>query len=335
MDSFLKNTRRLLTYKNLYIRYLQTPITTMPEPRTLAFSLGVVILLSSVIIIGCQKEAIIPDFSILEKSTDATPLVKAFIERAALQGADKRDVTLSMDSAEWYIEAALNYSLSEGWVSSDIHRKNTLVIELTCDQDGIRSSVVNSAYLSAVSALGSEWDQSEHLILADVILKDLNGSLTLEIISLIGIRGGAKVLNTNFGTNDYYYAMLEVSHPTNCGCGPNLNGLGKCSAKQIESRLNVVLGPISPGEYFTNIDHSYLQGAPFFWTCPDNCWEVCLGPTELSALVTSGWNGFNYMVPSNRTKISIEIQSIWPMCCTWAEHLAEARYGVKQSGSAS
>lgn len=313
---------------------MATPNTQ--HPTHLVTKLGVGILLGSMVLLACQKEEAIPVRSISTNASDATPLVKAFIDRATRSDYAKNGATLSLDSAEWYVEAALNFSLSEAWISTDAIRLDTLRLQLTCDQDLVNADGLYTNYLTTASTLQSAWDEdTEHLILADVQINDQNGTPGLEIIAYIGSRGSAKILNTNFGTNEYYRALWELVYPNNCGCGPNSSGSGPCAAKQIQSRLNTALPPVAPGDYFTHITNNYAQGSPYMWECATNCSDVCLGPTQLSALVTSGWNVFNLMQPSGRVKVSCVIESVYSLCCPGARHDGTFTYGIKQSGSSS
>ena len=140
-------------------------------------------------------------------------------------------------------------------------------------------------------------------------------------------------MNTYFGSNAYFRAMFEDLYPNNCGCGSNAGGTGPCAAKQIQNRLNNNVPPLQSGQYFTNVSTGFASGAPYFWTCPSNCFDVCLGPGQLSSLTQSGWNGFVQYTPTGKSRISATVYSLYSLCCPNAIHAADFRYGIlHQSG---
>lgn len=289
------------------------------------------------LLVACEKEAIAPEYSTDAEVTDTTtPLIQAFLERAHGDGFTKSDATLSLDSAEWYVEAGLNFSLAEAWLSIEEIRRDTFFVELSCDQEMINADGLYSAYLSAATIASATWDEAtEHLIIADVQAEELSGIPTLRIVTYIGARGGAKRLYTTFGPNAYFRAMWELSYPSNCGCGPNLNGPGVCAPIQIHNRLNANIPPLSPGQYFTDISQEFASGGVFLWSCPTDCFDVCLGPTELSGYVTSGWTVFHLLQPTGKSKINAYYQSAYPLCCTSAYHFGTFTYGIRHNGASS
>lgn len=216
---------------------------------------------------AAQEVAMAPD----PRTADVVDLVEGFLTKARGEGQTKDLTTLSLDSAEWYIEAALNYELAEAWLECQQHLMDSVEFTLGHSGGEVGSADVWEVFLEVEASISSMIEPGmNHLVVADVKAAPLLSGQPGKVYVVIGY-GYDKNVNANYGPNDYWYSGgLGVTH---CGCGPNNGALGLCADKQIQARINMPIPLPSVNCFFTDVI-SRCVGVPAdaMWQC-DEFWS--------------------------------------------------------------
>ena len=287
----------------------------------------------ALLLLSCQKD--VPDVvNSLSDEADVTTRVKAFFDKATADEFSRSDEEFSVDSTEWYLEAAANYGFAEAWLQFPDERVDSLEFQLELNSSTHSATQLQQVFTQIQSLVITSLADApeEHLVLADVKTSIEANRVTYTVYFYFGSGIMPKILNSTFAPTAYYRAMMEDVYPNNCGCGSNSAGSGPCAAKQIQNRLNAAIPHLGVGQFYTDIDTYNASGAPNFWYCTSNCYEVCLAPSQLSSLTNSAWNVFGYSTPSGKKKISVTMFSTGMLCCPDAFHLADFKFGKLRSG---
>ncbi len=172
----------------------------------------------------------------------------------AQRPSENREVEfLSKDSAEWYIEAALNYSYTNTGKHYSEQLVDAISISVPIVSGGVQQTDAAQAYAQlGLSVNTANIDGESHVALVDVYTKEIDGALEVNAVRVVGRGSGSGGgLNTNYGSNDYWYHM-NLGNPTSCGCSIS-SGPGQCANKQIQNRVNYA---INGGyyQYYTDIE---------------------------------------------------------------------------------
>ncbi|MCW5899964.1 MAG: hypothetical protein KIT10_11915 [Flavobacteriales bacterium] len=295
--------------------------------------------MSAVLITACRKEApgpALPGATSEAAQVNPTPRVKAFIERALAADA-KSGGFLSVDSAVWYVEAALNYSMRRTWLDANELILDSMQVVVPVTDQRITAWDAGQAFLALSEALSAN-DQPgvSHLVVIDVSQGSAGVGLTLCATALVG-SGYDKSLNTSYGANDYFMAYGGLS---SCGCGPNQGGTGLCADKQIQNRVNFALvHPVN--SYWTDIENKQLTASSLplggIWQCEGTVFEpcdACFTPSMMAQYTQGTWDVIWFNTPSGKEPIRT---TVFPNTFTLPypdddihiqQHVAEARYGI-------
>lgn len=117
----------------------------------------------------------------------------------------KNSTALSAANTEWYIKAALNYSLAKAWIEYNTQVVDPLKIFLPLSTDGVSLSDAHAAFNELVSELqGLEIESIQHLALVDVEAKTEGHALKCIVRYIVG-SGYEKSLNISYPA---WYAIL-------------------------------------------------------------------------------------------------------------------------------
>ena len=239
----------------------------------------------SITLATCTKE-IAPQSSSLEatNATSPTSRLRDFAKRASLlNGAhQKSGAILSQDSAIWYIEGALNFSLANTALEYSESQFYSLTVSCTLNSDGsVDESEAMSAFNAAYAALEGITTTEQHLVMIDAQGTSQAGQLIVVCVYAVG-SGYEQTLNTSYTPQDDYMWWNGTSLPsTDCPCGDNLAVSSYCADKVIQHRINDELTGGVMG-YWMNVE----------------MWSVGLGCTDPSSHTYFNQDGLFY-VPGN------------------------------------
>lgn len=207
---------------------------------------------------SCQKDA-----------SPAVPSAAAFNPKAMILGflqdvqdrrvsGHKSNEIFSLDSAAWYIEAGLNFTLGNLELAHQNAWSDTVIVPLAQTQDGISSSAVYDAFDALVASLAPWTDEEQHIVLVDVI-DPAPGSCELTAVVQLGGDYSKAAPNTVYGPKDCYHygGSLTVQTTTcPCGCSTHMNGgVSWCANKIIQNRINAAnLIEIPDGAILTGVE---------------------------------------------------------------------------------
>lgn len=307
-------SRSMYTCDHIFSKMYPPP----PPPRRkratqrLGLALTSLTALSIVTFVSCKKE-VDPtgplDTGIHKESTGLEPRIRAFVASAgdpSLRGG----TTLSADSAEWYIEAALNFSNANITTSYNGSRVDSLIHHLPVTDEVVTLSDAAAAYntLSAQIASSNVPDLS-HVIIVDVTSVRTGDGLTLTVAYATG-SGYGKALNTGFGSNDHW---MWGGGGSNCNCAPN-TGAGTCADKKIEQRINNELTALGQSVYMINVETWKIMpyedvpnkvkafsdfpvsGSPYghrSYGCGGSGCNTCLSPSNMTFFTQGTWDVMN------------------------------------------
>ncbi len=218
---------------------------------------------------GCAKESPGLPNPDKEVSENPTPRIKGFIARAnaGRSGHVKSGNTITVDSAVWYIEAALNFAYTQTSLDySNVAVDSTTVICITNTDGMVDESEVFAAYYTAANVVAGIPTQEQHLVVIDANGATASGQLSITCSFMIG-SGYEQSLNTTYTTeDDFMWWQGTGGQSSGCPCGDNTNATSYCAHYFIQKRINFALN----GGYYYD-----------YWTDVET-WTVDQYPTEIS-----------------------------------------------------
>jgi hypothetical protein len=267
----------------------------------------------SALMVACNKDTTTPVVDELRIVDDHnySPRVRAFV--AGANGTGDRDGTGTMlaDSAEWYVEAALNFSYTDLGIEYDDAVVDSVYYTLPLD-DGMAS---DEDAFSAYHTLGQQIaaanvNGESHVVIVDVTSENTGDALVLTAAYVVG-SGYSKNPDTNYGTNDYWMWWNGGVYGSECKCSSNPNSSPQCADKRIQSRINTYLINQGQGVYMVSVETWTLDvsddsnnnvisfmnypvsGSPCgfktYGTSTGGC-NVCLTPTAMSFYTQGTWD---------------------------------------------
>ncbi len=276
-------------------------------------------------LVGCQKDAdIVQDPTNAE--VDVTPRLRAFISRAEHANDDRDETVITIDSAEWYIEGAINLNVAQAWIEYNDHAVDSILVSIPVVDGAVLGNSATSKFLELKSLIEGKLTEGEnHLILADVNFGIACDGL-IPVFVLLEIGSGYDRLGgliTSYGANDFW---IYGGPLPNCGCGPNAGAPGGCANYWIRQRINATLGLLA-GCYYTN-----LQTAGVNWTSggatqnfysqqfptgiPATPYKIyycynaftcdnCLDPSRMTFYTQSTYAVMQQLTPSQKVPVSV------------------------------
>ena len=330
--------------------------------------MGVAFMGLASLLTSCQKEPAAPYSETRPGQVgNVKSLVEAFVNQAR-NNLVKAGNTISVDSAEWYVEAGLNYSLAKAWIEYDNAQADSVWATIPTSNGSVALADVYSAFNELHDALADiEQEGVQHLALADVSVETVPAGLNLVVRYVVGSGYAKGAPNTNYPPG---YALLwwQPGAP-NCGCGTYTST--KCADKTIQQRVKAaILTPLQPGDFLTNIETwtvSYLvstsipgktydanhflnvQGVPghsnmdnpiYSCSLPGGDCSSCLDATDLSFHTQGVYNVLmwirNTHIPS-KIPITLSVDGDLGSSSSGSHYIHSClfTYALKQSGSAS
>ncbi len=283
--------------------------------------------------VSCAKEGLVPEIRDADKNPES--MIKAFIHEAST-GTTGRNVGFSLDSAEWYLEAALNYAYSKPWIQGNDQRVDSILVDIELSNGEVSSSDLYQAYSSIERQICStEGAVDGTLQLVDVISFSGENSLTW-VVQMISATG------TDRSWPDGPTKQVWFGGPdnfANCGCGPDAGAITPCAHKRIQSRLNWAVGPITPNVYFTNVV-TIDAGSGAVYECTGSAFSEfcsCLTPATVDNRSDYGWWLFGSLQPVGKAKISATTRYDQTLGGdnTWWGIGVKFRYGKKHTGASN
>lgn len=228
------------------------------RPNSYVTVVGSSALLALFVLSGCQKEKIENLSETQVAEVNVTPRVQAFVQKAVRGYSSREDGLVSVDSAEWYIEAALNYSFTNIAQTYENQIVDTLSISIPLMNGEVQEGPVGNAYQTLGEWINaSNVEGTSHVAIVDVVARNTGTSLDLQAVYVVGSGYDRGVPNTTYGPNDYWWWM-SLGSPNQCGCNSNPPAYGQCADKQIQSRINFA---INGGyyQYWTNVESWWVD----------------------------------------------------------------------------
>ena len=289
-----------------------TPPPRKHASRRFALSLVATATVSTFIFVACKKEAgpMAPSDPVgMSEQDDYEPRIRDFV--ALAQNPTARDGSmLTADSAEWYIEAALNFSNANTTLAYNESRVDSLTYHLPALVEGVAVSDAAAAFtsLNTQVASGNVADVS-HVIIVDVTTQRTTTGVDLTIAYATG-SGYDKALNTTYGSNDHW---AWGGGGSNCNCSPNPNA-GTCADKKIQQRINNELVALGQNVYMVSVESWTIMpttnvptrevaftdypvsGSPYGYRsfgCSGAGCNTCLSPSDMSFFTQGTWDVMN------------------------------------------
>lgn len=330
---------------------------TPPPPRKhasrrFALSLVATATVSTFIFVACKKEAgpMAPSDPVgMSEQHDYEPRIRDFV--ALAQNPTARDGSmLTADSAEWYIEAALNFSNANTTLAYNESRVDSLTYHLPALVEGVAVSDAAAAFtsLNTQVASGNVADVS-HVIIVDVTSQRTTTGMDLTIAYATG-SGYDKALNTSYGPSDHW---AWGGGGSNCNCSPNPNA-GTCADKKIQQRINNELVALGQNVYMVSVESWTIMpttnvptrevaftdypvsGSPYGYRsfgCSGAGCNTCLSPSDMSFFTQGTWDVMNLIrqqyCPTKKAQHCVVDGNLSPCIgCTVYWHQAHFYYGI-------
>jgi len=358
----------VVLYYTLPMPILSIMNTQHPTPNTqhpLVLGSCMVALLAAVVLVACRKDTVpapVPADVAMAGGT-VTPRVQAFIAQARGESEVKLGSAMSADSVEWYVEAALNYSLAKAWLECQDLVADSAWASVPLGSNGVPYSSAFEAFNALYDALSDvNEDGVRHLAIVDVVARPAGAELRLEARYLVG-SNYTKSVNASYGAND---AWLWGGYSA-CNCGPNTVSSDVCAHKRIQDRVReAVLVAMGPNDYWTSVETWYINelgpdipnrtyhwedfpnsnntsgnSNQDYWTyaCVDYNCSTCLESDDMSHHTQGTYDALMW-IRSNHcpTKTPYTATVDWEMGVGMDPlyfHRCSFTYGIKQSGSSS
>lgn len=286
---------------------------------------------SAATFIGCKKD-IEPGTS---GEADVTPRVRTFVDRALSSVQTKDNTSLSLDSAEWYIEAGLNYTESLSWLEYNVHAIDSIETTIALDNGMVATSDAQTAYLALRAQLEAKiTPEVNHLVLADVAFLATGEAELVNAKVLLHLGSGyEKNVHTAYGPNDYWYYGTNPVPNNNCGCGANAGGAGQCADVKIQNRVRSAIGLPADGCFWHSVvtrgvnwggltgvaDINYpltnfptgVPATPYMlYRCVGASCANCLSPAMMSFYTQKAWDLMLQIKPAGKNPSTVQIDDI-------------------------
>ena len=276
--------------------------------KTFTFMLAI-----SIIFTACKK-----DTSLTDVKPDPTEQ-KILNFKEQMKNPNKANETMSIDSAVWYIEAALNYTHCNAEVS-EIVGVDSVFVTVTVSDSEINFNDIIVAYnqLNAdlINIVGENTMRVADVKFVKNTDKTDEGEKLGLVITKAPVTGPPPITYIGvFGPTDYWHAFWSGK------CGDYSGQTDKSAITEIPYKANLVKNFHYGSGYYTNTEERYFTGDYyhdyFFWTSEDN---PCLSPNEMNHWLT-GLKDFaklDYVKPSGKELVTYNLvydgatsKSIW------------------------
>lgn len=211
---------------------------------------------------ACQKEMESGPSNIsTTQQEDLTPRIASFVGNAEHHSSGQQEnrstETFDQDSAAWYVEGGLNYSLTQAWLASETRTSDSISYTVPSSGGTVTVSDVEAAYLSLSDSLNALLQPGvNHLIVIDVTPVESTNGLQLKVRYVLGFGeerlGG---LNTSYppGTDLFYMTLAGQNN----SCSITYSALG--ADKTIQGRVNYTIPLLAYGQYYASVETWYID----------------------------------------------------------------------------
>ena len=238
---------------------------------------------------GCSKEESPSIRAKTDHSYDPSARVNSFIERARSSTYQKSAEHFSADSAVWYVEAALNYSLADIRFNYADKFVDSITVQLSMGPGGAAAADVYAGFAHLFEQLSALNDNEYQLIVVDVLEHGHeNGTLTAVYQLGLGAPKGAP--NATYTVhNDYTWGKIgDIQPHLLCRCGTNTNIPEYCANKIIQQRINAAnYYALLPGQYVTDVETWTVNWTPTH--LPSKTYNVWAPPLQGPAPLGDGY----------------------------------------------
>ncbi len=292
------------------------------------------ILLSVIIFFsGCNEEQVIFNNAPVETNDQlVVARISNFLNKLELERQSsslKSHVFMEIDSAVWYIEAAINYVSTEPITSSDVEISTfTVKQNIEHTQGMINMGDIQTTYdlfQSYICNIVSREGNIDFIFIADVFVSETentNVSLSMTIGAVKSLKTYPQVLN------DWYWGM-------DLGKCDEFGGIGTDAADVIHNILNYVLTIPPVGAFWTDVEFKLMEGEDdglFEFTGTS---DPCLTVQEITDYIGIVNTYTTNNCPTGKQLIYREF---WDDFYPWTEksthglHLCRIEYGILRYG---
>ncbi len=256
---------------------------------------------------ACQKEVVPAPGVSSATQEDLTPRIAGFVAQATHQTASSRSTnTLNADSAAWYVEGALNYSLAQAWLPYNELVNDSLVVSIPGSSGSVNETDAANAYMSLLGQLQQAIGADQHLVVVDAEPVSTTNGLELKISYALGQGSERLALNTSYPSNT---ALFFIT----LGNGQNSCCYGYFSAKGadmiIQDRISATIPLLAVGQYYASVES----------------WTVSRGSTNIQAHF---YSLTNFPDPAGLYKTFFENLNVVPIPCLGSSDMTKYTQGT-------
>lgn len=278
-------------------------------------------ILFTISIISCKKEG-----GIIQQLAEQSPLEKVLLFFDAKE-AKVCFEDLTINEANWYIEAALNYEYGKNHEFYQVNKLDSIAIDYCLNEnDLVEDDLLFQIYddlSSLINSLKKEFrtEQNFNITFIDLEPETENNQFKLYIAYSYGVD------NKLCGTTGPYFGSDQYWHYDDGGkCGDYSGCIGTGAAEIFEVYLNGMYGTYPAGCWFSNVDWTTLapstsQDYPMFAD-----FDPCLSPSQMNLYFSNTINHAEEKTPSGKSFYYITVHAY-----EWAPsyyHEAKYRYGT-------
>ena len=278
----------------------------------------------------------------ISKEDDMSAYLKQFKKK--MQSSAKGGETLSMDDAQWHLEAVLNYTYGDaGQLTSDI-QCDTFYYTIHTEKDEVPLYQLNEAFnafsQNVEKAFGNCTLPDKSVLAIQTTFENESKSGDVVVRGVLTTRGHRpSTWPILFGETDYWWGDCYTGK-----CGPYIGECdGQGAVQQLQEKINANLptvGCFTGHGYFTDIftiqvdlDDSLMDPLSpsgyripyFYWTKDPSCF--CCSPDDLNYYLTEALKLVEEYKPNGKFIISME--NIYMNAVPIGYHLSYHEYNFK------
>jgi len=203
---------------------------------------------------SCNKEPLAG--SVAPQRYDPTDRILDFLQKvqSAHAGVPKTGEGFSSDSAIWYMESSLNYTLGNIGKAYNMSTVDSIAVPLTLGGTSTSNAVVYAAFENLVALLAPLTTEEQHIVVVDVV-EPMPGACDLLVLVTIGSDYSKGAPNTAYGASACYYYGGPTIAQSYCACGCSTLQSSLCANIIIQNRINAAnFYALQNGQYVTNVE---------------------------------------------------------------------------------
>lgn len=223
-----------------------------------------------VMLASCTKEPSGPLATLPATAPDMTPRVERFVASASDENRTKSNGVFEADSAVWYLEAGLNYSVAQAWRPFTELRSDSVLLSLDLTAGTVSNDLVFNAYGILAAHLASVNTQEQHLYIVDVVEPVIaSNELLVRYQVASGYAKYNNPPNTSYPADHVAWWSTGSSPSCAVTVAPRAN-------TTIQQRINSAnFFPVSPGQFWHSVEswtvsnyETLIPGKNYWWRDP-------------------------------------------------------------------